>query len=262
MLAVTKTMKSRFAATYPIEKPIFMKCRFYDFIESNNKKLLPSKIEVKKFAETNVYNLKDGLPYLRQHISDDIAPYEFSITQENVLLEKFYLGTELIHLETHLESEEAIQAFYKCIFPMYGVLVFGEFDLGEDGEQLLVRDDVCSAILHQLLHTHTNITGDWWYDDPHINHYFIYDRKERGSDNIQEIMALGGEPLERWIDKPEVTAAKFFLGKYINRMGNNAMISWHDNMEIIETFEKHFIEELLAAFKKAHVKHRIDYLAT
>lgn len=252
---INKVAKTRFQATYSIEKTDFLKKRFYDLENGTKATILPVEIEVTHFEDVTTYSLEEGHSYLQTHLGNNIGLYEFYISQENVLVEKFYMCSEIFHLKTVLTHEDQIKEFYQLIFPIFGVVLFGEFDTNEE---FLVRDDVCSKIVHDCLKKHTVLDGTWWDDFPYVNHYFIY---HKSGNDITDIMALGGQPLERWIEQPTVTAATFFLGKYIDRKGDSAIIKNSDDMKTVKPFEENIIETFIKALEDENVKYRIDYIA-
>ena len=248
-----RVYKSQFKATYPIATALYLESRIM------LKQLVPFKIGYGLNSQEEEYDLQQGIQVMRSikcNINNEnIGLYEFFITHDNILVETFIMyGFEKFKLYTQL-TEETLQEFYRYIFPLHGVLIFGEFDAQE---HYLIRDDVCCKFAHELYPKYTNLKATWWDNKPNINHFFVFDNKDR---KIENIMAIGGEPLERGYDSIKNTAANFYLSKYINRRGKDAYLQLNDDMESVQEFEKEFIQCTLSALNQEKIPFHIDYIA-
>lgn len=250
-----RVYKSQFKATYPIATELYLETRFMF------KQLIPFKICYGLNRQETEYNFLEGLQVMHKvkcNIkNENVGLYEFYITHDNTLVETFIMyGFEKFKLYTQLTAR-TIQEFYQYIFPLHGVLVFGEFDAHE---HYLIRDDVCCKFAHELYPKYTNLKATWWDNKPNINHFFVFEHSDT-KQQIKNIMAIGGEPLERGYENIKNTAANFYLSKYINRSGKEAYLKFNDDMESVQEFEKEFIKCTIAALSQEKIPFNIDYIA-
>lgn len=242
-----RSYKYKFEAAYPISPELYINSRF------KLEEFTPFNIKIESRGE-HLYSFEEGIKLLREYQEMDdqlISMYEFEVKDDNTLIETFYLR-EYVRYQILTKVEGDIMPFFNCIFPLFGVLLYGEFD---SKEHFLVRDDVCCKFAHEIYPKHTDLSATWWDDKPFINHFFAFPKKEWEDRKLKSVVAIGGEPLEFGYSNIKNTSANFYLMKYIPRYGKEAYIKPTDDLSKVEDYEKEIIQSTL----KGLDRERIDY---
>ncbi|WP_121616823.1 hypothetical protein [Virgibacillus halodenitrificans] len=242
--------KYKFEPAFPISPELYLNSRF------QLKGLTTFEIQLSLNGE-HKYNFEEGLEVLRQHEEKKnqmISMYNFKVTDDNTLIESFYMEG-LVHFQISTKVED-IAPFFNYIFPLFGVLLYGEFD---SNEHFLSRDDVCCKFGHEIYPKHTEFSATWWDDNPFINHFFVFPKKEWENKNVKNIVAIGGEPLEFGYDNIQNTSANFYLMKQIPRHGTKAYIQSTDDLKNIEVYEKEIIQSTINGLKREGVNFQTYY---
>lgn len=250
---MNKIKKFRFESAYPIDSELYLKKRF----ELDGYK--PHQITYRKHSEDTDYSLEEGLNKIKEHdqvsMKKIISMYEFTVTMDNTLIETFFMdGLTRFTLHTKVVD---MKEFFNYIFPLMGVLLYGEFD---PKEHFLIRDDVCCKFIHEIYPKHTEVSGTWWDDTPYINHFFAFPKSEWEDRKVEHYVALGGEPLEFGYEVTH-TAANFYLMKSITRTGEEVYIQKADDMLKVDGFEREIVLATIEGIKKENIENTIHYIA-
>jgi hypothetical protein len=243
--------KFSFEACYPMQSSLYFNSRFQ--LEG----LKPHQITVSEpFNRKLTFPYKDGLKLIQEQYLPNcqiISMYSFEITTDNILIEKFDLRNAHFKVYTQLDESDII-TFFHYIFPLQGVLLFGNFD---SKEHFLVRDEVCCKFAHEIYPKHTDFLATWWEDEPYINHFFVFPKSER--EHIHHFVAIGGNPLDFAYGEKNNTTATFYLMKGIRRNHEKAYIKETDNMQQIEEFEKEIVKQTIEGIEKEGIDYQIYY---
>lgn len=246
-----KTYKFKFSSAFPIDSKLYFNSRF------QLKEFIPFEIKVHD-KKHMVCTFEEGLELIRSYQEEGqlIHFYHFHVTDNNTLIETFHMK-DIVKFQISTKVEDMI-SFFNYIFPLFGVLLYGQLD---SKEHFLVRDDVCCKFAHEIYPKHTDLSATWWDEKPYINHFFVFPKKERENRDINHVVAIGGEPLEFGYDDIKNTAANFYLMKYIPRYGEEAYIMPTDDMRKVEEFEKNIVLATLEGIKKEEIESTIYYKA-